>query len=240
MISTEKQEENYYPALIEAVLFVAEEPITISNLAKVLEINTSQVNKVLQNMSDDYNSEKRGINLQIGPDGVQFVTSPNTASIIEYFLGLEANRRLSTAALETLAIIAYRQPVTRHIIDTIRGVDSGASITTLRNRNLIEIKGRAPGPGRPALFVTTQRFLEHFGLTNPNELPTLPQTVENVLKETQSQGTLEFDEEETTANSEKESIEISSSISDLSEVVENFVTTQSEKNVDQTDMTTFY
>ena len=240
MISTEKQEENYYPALIEAVLFVAEEPITISNLAKVLEINTSQVNKVLQNMSDDYNSEKRGINLQIGPDGVQFVTSPNTASIIEYFLGLEANRRLSTAALETLAIIAYRQPVTRHIIDTIRGVDSGASITTLRNRNLIEIKGRAPGPGRPALFVTTQRFLEHFGLTNPNELPTLPQTVENALKETQSQGTLEFDEEETTANSEKESIEISSSISDLSEVVENFVTTQSEKNVDQTDMTTFY
>ena len=101
-------------------------------------------------------------------------------------------------------------------------------------------KGRAPGPGRPALFVTTQRFLEHFGLTNPNELPTLPQTVENVLKETQSQGTLEFDEEETTANSEKESIEISSSISDLSEVVENFATTQSEKNVDQTDMPTFY
>ena len=171
MISTEKHDENNYPALIEAILFVAEEPITILNLAKVLEIKPSQINKILDIMIEDYNSEKKGINLQIGPDGVQFVTSPTTASIIEYFLGLEANRRLSTAALETLAIIAYRQPVTRHIIDTIRGVDSGGAIATLRNRNLIEIKGRAPGPGRPALFATTQRFLEHFGLTNPNELP---------------------------------------------------------------------
>ena len=152
------------------------------------------------------------------------MTSPNTASIIEYFLGLEANRRLSTAALETLAIIAYRQPVTRHIIDTIRGVDSGGSIATLRNRNLIEIKGRAPGPGRPALFATTQRFLEHFGLTNPNELPALPQTVENVLKESESQGTLELIKDD--------SIEISSNVSDLSEVVESFVTTQPKVNLD--------
>ena len=141
MISTEKHDENNYPALIEAILFVAEEPITILNLAKVLEIKPSQINKILDIMIEDYNSEKKGINLQIGPDGVQFVTSPNTASIIEYFLGLEANRRLSTAALETLAIIAYRQPVTRHIIDTIRGVDSVGAIATLRNRNLIEIKG---------------------------------------------------------------------------------------------------
>ena len=227
MISTEKHDENDYPALIEAVLFVAEEPITISNLAKVLEIKPSHVNKILENMTDDYNSERRGINLQIGPEGVQFVTSPNTSSIIEYFLGLEANRRLSTAALETLAIIAYRQPVTRHIIDTIRGVASGASITTLRNRNLIEIKGRAPGPGRPTLFATTQRFLEHFGLNNPDELPTLPQTVETVLKESESQGTLEFIKEE--------AIEISSNVSDLSEVVENFATTQPETSSDYRD-----
>ncbi|MFL2647181.1 MAG: SMC-Scp complex subunit ScpB [Dehalococcoidia bacterium] len=224
MISTEKHDENNYSALIEAILFVAEEPITILNLAKVLEIKPSQINKILDIMIEDYNSERKGINLQVGPDGVQFVTSPNTASIIEYFLGLEANRRLSTAALETLAIIAYRQPVTRHIIDTIRGVDSGGSIATLRNRNLIEIKGRAPGPGRPALFATTQRFLEHFGLTNPNELPTLPQTVENVLKESESQGTLELIKED--------SIEISSNVSDLSEVVESFVTTQPKANLD--------
>ncbi len=224
MISTEKHDENNYPALIEAILFVAEEPITILNLAKVLEIKPSQINKILDIMIEDYNSEKKGINLQIGPDGVQFGTSPSTASIIEYFLGLEANRRLSTAALETLAIIAYRQPVTRHIIDTIRGVDSGGSIATLRNRNLIEIKGRAPGPGRPALFATTQRFLEHFGLTNPNELPALPQTVENVLKESESQGTLELIKDD--------SIEISSNVSDLSEVVESFVTTQPKVNLD--------
>ena len=232
MTSTEKQGVAIYPALIEAMLFVAEEPITIANLAKVLEIKTAQVNQILKNMTTDYNSEQRGINLQIGPDGVQFITSPKTASTIEYFLGLEANRRLSTAALETLAIIAYRQPVTRHIIDTIRGVDSGASITTLRNRNLIDIKGRAPGPGRPALFVTTQRFLEHFGLTNPNELPSLPQTVENILKETESQGTLEFSEDAKVLNNEKENIEISNNIDDLSEIVENFATTQSETNLD--------
>ena len=164
--------------LLEALLFVADEPVTPAALARALDLTPREVRRGLDDLADALREEQRGVRLQQGPDGAQLVTAPEVASTVEVFLGLEANRRLSNAALETLAIIAYRQPVTRHVIEQIRGVNSDGAVATLRARGLIEGIGRAPGPGRPLLFSTTQRFLEHFGLERPDQLPPLPDDVE--------------------------------------------------------------
>lgn len=163
---------------LEALLFVADEPIAASALGRALGLTAAQVRRGLDDLGETLRDEWRGVRLQQGPDGAQLVTASDVADAVEHFLGLEANRRLSNAALETLAIIAYRQPVTRHVIEQIRGVSSDGAVATLRARGLIEGIGRAPGPGRPLLFSTTQRFLEHFGLERPDELPPLPDDVE--------------------------------------------------------------
>ena len=165
------------PSVLEALLFVADEPIAASALGRALDLKPPQVRRGLDELAEALRDGARGVRLQQGPDGAQLVTAPEVATTVEHFLGLEANRRLSNAALETLAIVAYRQPVTRHVIDQIRGVSSDGAIATLRTRGLIEGIGRAPGPGRPLLFSTTQRFLEHFGLERPDELPPLPEDV---------------------------------------------------------------
>ena len=115
----------------------------------------------------------RGLRLQRGPDGAQLVTAPELAGVVESFLGVESRRRLSPAAMETLAIVAYKQPVTRGQIERIRGVSSDAAVGTLRARDLIAEVGRAPGPGRPTLFGVTQRFLEHFGMESLRQLQPL-------------------------------------------------------------------
>jgi segregation and condensation protein B len=105
---------------------------------------------------------------------VQLVTAPDAGPYVERFLGLESRQRLSGAALESLAIIAYKQPMTRAGVEQVRGVNSDGAIGSLIARGLVEEVGRAPGPGRPALLGTTLRFLEHFGLSKPEDLPPLP------------------------------------------------------------------
>lgn len=159
------------PALVEALLFVTDGPVEPATLARALGVTPGRVRRALDELREQLHD--RGVRLQLGPDGAQLVTAPHASEHVETFLGLEASRRLSTAALETLAIVAYRQPVTRATIESVRGVNSDGSIATLRSRALIEEAGRAPTPGRPMLFVTTQRFLEHFGLERPQDLPEL-------------------------------------------------------------------
>lgn len=159
------------PALIEALLFVSDGPVEVRTLGRGLGVSTRAITAALSELGTRL--EGRGLMLQTGPDGAQLVTTPHSAPYVEAFLGLEQNRRLSNAALEALAIIAYRQPVTRATIEAVRGVSSDGAIQTLRARGLIEEAGRAPGPGRPTLFVTTRRFLEHFGLSSPQDLPPL-------------------------------------------------------------------
>jgi segregation and condensation protein B len=163
------------PMLLEALLFVADGPVEPLTLARVLGLRPREVAAPLDVLGESLRG--RGLRLQRGPDGVQLVTAPMASSYVEQFLGLESAKRLSTAALETLAIIAYRQPVTRAQVEAIRGVNSDAAIDTLRTRGLVDITGRADGPGRPALFATTQRFLEHFGLERPEDLPPLPEEI---------------------------------------------------------------
>jgi segregation and condensation protein B len=166
------------PALIEALLFVADHPIDAGYLARAVEVSGTRVEAALDALAESLRASNRGIRLQRGPQGVLLVSAPEAAAQVERFLGLEANRRLSTAALETLAIIAYRQPVTRGQVDAVRGVSSDGAIATLRARDLIESAGHAAGPGRPMLFRTTQRFLEHFGLERPGQLPALPDDID--------------------------------------------------------------
>jgi segregation and condensation protein B len=176
------------PALIEALLFVSDGPVEEAMLARALEASRRSVRKALDALGDALHGPGRGIRLQRGPQGAQLVTAVDAAEHVEHFLGLEGSRRLSTAALETLAIVAYRQPMTRALVETIRGVNSDGAIATLRARGLISDAGRAPGPGRPVLFVTTQRFLEHFGLEQADDLPPLPDDV----AEHERQATLEI------------------------------------------------
>jgi len=165
-------------SIIEALLFVADGPVAPASLAKVIGIPPRAIEGPLEALAEALRA--RGLRLQRGPEGIQLVTAPFASSYVEQFLGLESAKRLSTAALETLAIVAYRQPVTRGQVEAIRGVNSDAAIDTLRTRGLVDIMGRADTAGRPAIFGTTQRFLEHFGLERPEDLPPLPEEVAGV------------------------------------------------------------
>ena len=159
-------------ALVESLLFVTEEPLEVALLAAILEAEPSEVSEAIDALAADCRG--RGLRIQRAGDLVQMVTAPQAAPYVERFLGLDHRQRLSTAALETLAIIAYRQPVTRAAIDAIRGVNSDRAVATLMVRGLVEEIGRAETIGRPALLGTTVRFLEHFGLESPDQLPPLP------------------------------------------------------------------
>ena len=163
------------PAMIESLLFVADEPIEIGTLARSLGVTRQRVEKTLEALAADVDG--RGLLVQRQGDRVQLVTAPDAAPYIEQFLEVDYGR-LSRAALETLAIIAYRQPITRAGIEAVRGVNSDQAVATLLARGLIEEVGRAPGPGRPVLFGTTMRFLEYFGLRRPEDLPPLPELEE--------------------------------------------------------------
>ncbi len=158
-------------AQLEALLFVALEPVTPGQLAAALESTTAEVNSALDDL--DASLRTRGLRLQRFSGRVQLTTAPETGEAIERFLGLEATSHLSRAALETLAIIAYQQPVTRPQVDSIRGVNSDGVMRSLLSKGLIQEGGRAEGPGRPILYSTTPEFLQHFGLNSLNELPPL-------------------------------------------------------------------
>ncbi len=156
---------------LEAMLFVAAGPVTTSQLATALDVSPSVVERGLNELDDALAT--RGLRLQRNAGRFQLTTAPQIAELIERFLGLEATTHLSRAALETLAIIAYQQPVTRPQIDSIRGVNSDSMMKSLLNKGLILESGRADGPGRPILYSTTPEFLQHFGLNSILEMPPL-------------------------------------------------------------------
>ncbi|MEA2007728.1 MAG: SMC-Scp complex subunit ScpB [Chloroflexota bacterium] len=158
-------------AQIEALLFVSPESVSPYQLGMALEVTPRRVKGCLEELEAQY--QNRGICLQWHDGKVQITSAPEAARGIELFLSLEATSPLSRAALETLSIIAYQQPVTRPQIDAIRGVNSDGVIRGLLSKGLIEDAGRAEGPGRPILYSTTSEFLKHFGLTSAAELPPL-------------------------------------------------------------------
>jgi len=158
-------------AQIEALLFVAPEPVSVRQLAQALAQPQREVEQALQELAEELRA--RGLRLQHHRGRWQLTTAPELAPLVERFLGLEATSRLSRAALETLAIIAYRQPISRPQVDAIRGVNSDGVIRSLLSKGLIEEVGRAEGPGRPILYGTTAAFLQAFGLASLDELPPL-------------------------------------------------------------------
>lgn len=159
--------------LIEALLFAASSSVTINQLASVLDINPSEVEKALQELETSYKNSNppRFLRLQKFQNRYQLTTAAEVAPLIEQFFGLEYTSRLSQAGLETLAVIAYRQPITRPQIDAIRGVNSDGVLKTLLNKGLIQEVGRAEAPGRPILYSVTTEFLQYFGLNSLDELP---------------------------------------------------------------------
>lgn len=167
---TENNPSTNLEASLEALLFVAAAPVTVAQLAEALEQKPQEVEKGLHSLEQLY-SQGRGLSLQWHAGRIQLTTAPGLAAPIEKFLGLEATARLSRAALETLAIIAYRQPITRPGVDAIRGVNSDGVMKSLLNKGLVQEVGRSEGPGRPILYGTTADFLQHFGLSSLAELP---------------------------------------------------------------------
>jgi len=158
-------------SLIESLLFVADAPVTPAQLAAALDVEPKAVEEALDQLAADY--QQRGLRLQRKAGRVQLVTAPEAAPAVERFLGLELSSKLSPAALETLAIVAYRQPVTRAQVEAIRGVNSDSVLRTLINKGLIEEVGRLEQVGRPILYGTTFEFLQYFGLQDLQDLPPL-------------------------------------------------------------------
>ncbi|MGE5594759.1 MAG: SMC-Scp complex subunit ScpB [Hyphomicrobiales bacterium] len=160
------------PWVMEALLFVAEEPQTLGALARAAGVSDGAARKALQRLAADY--EARGLRVMEDGQKYQLVTAPEYAPYIDELLGQGPGQRLSRAALEVLTIIAYKQPATRAEIEAIRGVNSDRLVAMLEARGLIENVGMGEGPGKPKLYRTTMRFLEHFGIRSPKELPPLP------------------------------------------------------------------
>nr|WP_290667819.1 SMC-Scp complex subunit ScpB [Ardenticatena sp.] len=156
---------------LEAILFVADAPVDLDALARAVGGTPAQVEAGLDALEAALAT--RGVRLQRARGRVRMVTAPEYALAVERFLGLDLSTKLSKAALETLAIIAYRQPITRAEIDDIRGVQSSGVLRTLLARELIEEVGRLDTVGHPILYGTTFRFLEYFGLKSLDELPPL-------------------------------------------------------------------
>jgi segregation and condensation protein B len=169
--SPEVGEEILMASKIEALLFVAAEPVPVAQLANVLDVSPSIVEKGLKELDESLRT--RGLRLQRNSGRVQLTTRPDLAELVEHFLGLEATAHLSKAALETLAIIAYQQPVTRPQVDAVRGVNSDSMMKSLLSKGLVFESGRTDGPGRPILYSTSPEFLQNFGLNSIQDLPPL-------------------------------------------------------------------
>ena len=159
---------------LEAILFVVEEPVDANTLAQVLEAPTDEVEATLRTLRSEYLEQGRGFVLREVGGGWRLYTDPGAAPYVERFALRGRTGRLSQAALETLAIVAYKQPVTRGQVSEIRGVEADGAMRSLVSRGLIEEIGRDPSPGQPLLYGTSAKLLEQLGLDSLDQLPTLP------------------------------------------------------------------
>ena len=168
---------------IESVLFVSGRPLERAEMRKLLDIDDERLTQGLYALEHALEHQQRGIRLQRLGTQVQLVTAPENARFIAALLGLPMTARLTTAAMETLSVIAYRQPVTRAQIETIRGVNSDRALASLILHGLVVEVGRAQTVGRPTLFGTTPEFLQQFGLTSLDQLPQVELATEQTKEE---------------------------------------------------------
>ena len=187
-------------SVIEALLFASEKPLTIEQARNVLDnLEPNEIRKVLEELKSEYEQANRGIRIAEVAGGFQMMTAPNFAPFLKKLYKERHTERLSKPALETLAIIAYKQPVTKLEIESLRNVNIDGVMHNLLDKYLIRIAGRKKAPGRPYVFGTTRQFLEYFGLKSLEELPKMKEFSSLAIK--REPGEIEIQSEETTEES---------------------------------------
>ena len=182
--------DNIYYSVIEALIFASDEPLTPNEIINAIkgidgvdtEITEEEIENVVNELNKKYDENESAFTILKIAHGYSFATKPNHAKYVGYLSSEKSTRRLSNAALETLAIIAYKQPITKPELEMIRGVNSDYTLNTLLEKNLVTISGRAESVGRPLLYVTTDEFLKYFGLHSINDLPK-PREIEEIMKD---------------------------------------------------------
>lgn len=174
--------------VVEATLFASETALTLGEIARADEdLSRSRVEEAVQTLRTEYEEQERAYQIYRLGDGYQVLTRPEYAPYLERFDSVPRSPGLSSAAVETLAIVAYRQPISRVEVEEIRGVGSSSVLNTLRDWELIEVVGRGEGLGRPLLYGTTERFLDHFGLQSLDDLP-VPEDLSVTLRDEEPGG----------------------------------------------------
>ena len=193
---------------LETLMFMWGEPLDVKDAAEVLEAEKAEIRELFRELQTEYEQEGRGIRIREAGDAFGYVTHVENDMFVQKLCTPVRVRRLSQAALEVLAIIAYRQPVTRSEIDSIRGIKSERVIDGLMDKDLVEVTGRSEGVGRPLLYGTTREFLKKFGFASLKDLPEVPE-YEELRREREEQGygqlSINFDEEEKTESGADES-----------------------------------
>lgn len=182
--------DNIYISVVEALIFAADDPIPPSDIIKAIkvidgndtDVGETDVEQIVDNLNIKYEQNGHAFTILKISHGYVHATKPDHAKYIGFLSSEKTKRRLSQAALETLAIIAYKQPITKPELEIIRGVNSDYTLNTLLEKNLVTIQGRAETVGRPLLYVTTDEFLKYFGLRNINDLPK-PREIEEIMKD---------------------------------------------------------
>ncbi len=166
-------EDKEAKSIIEAVLFIAGEPLTVETLKDLAEIGKPEIERLVNELISEYSLKNSGLLIVKVAGGIQMVTNPACAPWVKKLLATTVPTRLSQQSLETIAIVAYKQPIIKAEIEAIRGVNSDGVVRTLLERRLIKILGRKEVPGRPLMYGTTREFLHYFGLEDLSGLPTL-------------------------------------------------------------------
>ena len=182
--------DKIYNSVIEALIFASEDSISASELIKAIkgidgediQISYSDIENCIEELNSKYEAENLSVKIIKISNGFLFATKPEYAKYVGYLSSEKSKRRLSQAALETLAIIAYKQPITKPEIESIRGVNSDYMLNTLLEKDLITISGRAETIGRPLLYITTNEFLKYFGLNNISDLPK-PREIDEIMQD---------------------------------------------------------
>lgn len=174
-------------SILEAILFAANEPISLEEFSQLFDdISTRQIHQELMRLQDEYQEMNRSFQLIEIANGFQICTHPEYHQWIEKFYTRQVRVKLSPSALEALAIVAYKQPVTRSEVEEIRGVNSDSVLNSLIEKRMVRIAGRKPGPGRSLLLATTDEFLEQFGLKDLSVLPSMEE-IEEILNQEETE-----------------------------------------------------
>ncbi|MEW5894374.1 MAG: SMC-Scp complex subunit ScpB [Candidatus Omnitrophota bacterium] len=188
----EQQMNQYLRGAIEAVLLISEKPVEIDQIKEAIEtVDPGEIRKIIKDLQEEYDGKGRGMIIREIAGGFQMLSNPQYAEHVRNFFKTRVKEKLSRPGLETLAIIAYRQPVSRADVELIRGVNSDGVVTNLLEKGLIKIVGRKDVPGRPFLYGTTKLFLEYFGLKSLKDLPKLEDVSSEILGINGAEGTPE-------------------------------------------------